>query len=125
MRVLIVEDEALIAMHYEVAVEEAGFEVVGVAADAAEALALATRERPDAALVDMNLRDGPSGNEVALALHDGHGVCPVFVTANLAMVSPEAKAVCCGLLHKPVPPTALVSALRAVAAIRDQGSAPG
>jgi DNA-binding response OmpR family regulator len=57
-RVLIVEDEAIIAMSLADSFEEAGAEVLGPAASVREALSLLDRDEPDAALLDVNLLDG-------------------------------------------------------------------
>jgi CheY-like chemotaxis protein len=66
-RVLVVEDEAIVAMHLERVLERAGWEVVGPAAHQLAALRLAWREPLDAALLDLDLR-GESGAPVAEAL---------------------------------------------------------
>lgn len=61
LRVLIVEDEALIAMILEEMVVDVGCTVVGPAATLQEALALAASSpAADCALLDINLRGGPS-----------------------------------------------------------------
>jgi hypothetical protein len=65
--VLVVEDEAIIAMHLERVLEDAGWEVVGPVAHQLAALRLARREPLDAALLDLDLR-GRSGAPVAEAL---------------------------------------------------------
>jgi chemotaxis response regulator CheB len=52
MKVLIVEDEAIIAMHLEMMVVEFGHEVFGIAASSDEAIALTIACRPDVALMD-------------------------------------------------------------------------
>ncbi|MGX9965478.1 response regulator [Roseomonas sp. F4] len=55
-KVLVVEDEALVAMLVEDALLDAGFQVLGPAATVEEALQmLATGERPDAVVLDLNL----------------------------------------------------------------------
>ncbi len=58
MRVLIVEDEALVALELEELLLGEGFEVVGRAANAAQAIDLGRLHRPDVALLDLNLADG-------------------------------------------------------------------
>ncbi len=68
MRILIVEDEALIAVVLADSLEGAGHEVMGPASTMAEALALCEALRPELALLDINLRDGSSGVDVARAL---------------------------------------------------------
>src|ERR1700752_2003506 len=60
-RVLVVEDDFLIAMQTEVALTAAGFEVVGPATTAEEAVALAQEAKPTLAVMDIRLastRDG-------------------------------------------------------------------
>ena len=54
-KVLVVEDEALVAMLVEDALLDAGFAVIGPAATVEEALALLEREAPDAVVLDLNL----------------------------------------------------------------------
>jgi DNA-binding response OmpR family regulator len=54
-KVLVVEDEALVAMLVEDALLDAGFVVIGPAATVEEAMALLNRERPDAVVLDLNL----------------------------------------------------------------------
>jgi DNA-binding response OmpR family regulator len=66
-KVLLVEDDGLIAMDLEVVVQEAGCDVLGPCTTAADALALLAVRRPDAALLDVGLPDGP-GSPVAEAL---------------------------------------------------------
>ena len=54
-KVLIVEDEALVAMLVEDALLDAGFDVMGPAATVAEAMALLEAAAPDAVVLDLNL----------------------------------------------------------------------
>ncbi len=55
-RVLVVEDEAIIALELAYTLEEAGYEVVGPAMSIARALALIEASQPDAAVLDVNVR---------------------------------------------------------------------
>ncbi|MFT3975439.1 MAG: PAS domain S-box protein [Amaricoccus sp.] len=77
-RVLVVEDEALIAMDIEAQLAAAGWDVVGPAGTIDEALALIAETRLDAALVDANVRGRPVG-EIAEALQ-ARGVPFAFAT---------------------------------------------
>lgn len=79
-RILIVEDEFIAATEIEYVVSEMGHEPIGIAADQKSALALASST--DIALVDLNLRDGPSGPSIGRILAQTHGVTVVFLTAN-------------------------------------------
>lgn len=82
-RVLIVEDEALIALHLEQLVTDAGHRVIGIALDPSEARDLARSECPHFAFVDVRLRRGASGLEVARFLREEYDVPSIFVTGNL------------------------------------------
>ena len=53
--ILVVEDEALIAMDLQALLEEAGYRVLGPANSSAAALALLDSDEPDVALLDVNL----------------------------------------------------------------------
>jgi DNA-binding response OmpR family regulator len=66
-RVLIVEDEALVAMELEALLRQAGWDVLGPVGRVDMALALIDQQRPDAALLDLNLQ-GETALPVALAL---------------------------------------------------------
>ena len=80
LRVLVVEDDPLIAMEVEELLRAEGCDVVGPAYNVAGALALAERERLDAALLDVNLA-GELVFPVAQALAR-RSVPFVFVTAS-------------------------------------------
>lgn len=79
--VLIVEDEMLVAIDLEASLEEHGYCPVGIAADMTGAMELAVA-RPDVALVDCNLRDGPTGPMIGRMLGTNYGTTVIFLTAN-------------------------------------------
>ena len=79
-RILIVEDEAIVAMDLRLHLQALGYEPVGTAGNAAEAYALAERANPDLALMDVSLEDGEDGIEAAGRLQ-ALGVPVVFLTA--------------------------------------------
>jgi len=56
-RILVVEDEPLLALDMAQTLEEAGYEVIGPAASVKEALSWIERAECDAAVLDMNLRN--------------------------------------------------------------------
>ncbi len=113
LRILIVEDEALVAMVMEASLMDAGHEVVGIADNTAEALALAGDNRPDLALVDIQLAQGSSGLDVAHALH-GQGITCLFASGNCPG---PARQDAVGCLHKPYSPDQLLQAVAAVDAV--------
>lgn len=80
-RVLIIEDEPIIAMDLQNIVEGLGHSVVGVATTRDEALALAGSETADLVLADIQLADGSSGIDAVKDILADHDVPVVFVTA--------------------------------------------
>ena len=94
------EDEPFIALDLQMLSMSAGHEVVGVADSLERALQIAASEAPDAALVDINLRDGFSGVQVSRALTGGRRVAVGFVTGNTEQI-PADFAGALAVLEKP------------------------
>jgi|RhiMethySRZTD1v2_1073278.scaffolds.fasta_scaffold1794301_2 DNA-binding NarL/FixJ family response regulator len=82
-RILIVEDDFLVATEMENALVDAGFEVVGVASSAEEAIALALEHRPILAVMDVHLGTRRDGVEAALELFSHHNIRCIFATAHI------------------------------------------
>jgi DNA-binding NtrC family response regulator len=80
-RILVVEDEAVVALDVEDRLRRLGHEVVGTADSSTSALALAAEVRPDLVLMDIALRDGGDGIAAAERLRAELAVPVVFVTA--------------------------------------------
>lgn len=100
LRVMIVEDQALLAMELELVLAEAGCDVVGCAMDKAGAFAIVERERPDLALIDVNLLDGLTGPQIAQRLVGDYGAAVIFLTANPEQI-PDGFAGALGAVSKP------------------------
>jgi PAS domain S-box-containing protein len=81
-RLVIVEDEGILALDLERSLCAAGFDVRGVATDAESALELVERERPDLVLMDIRLRGQHDGIETAAQLKRRFDVRVVYLTAN-------------------------------------------
>jgi DNA-binding NarL/FixJ family response regulator len=81
-RVLLVEDDFVVAMDVEAALSEAGFTVVGVAASADEAVALAAAQKPSLVIMDIRLNGRRDGIDCALQLFRDHGLRCIFATAH-------------------------------------------
>ncbi|WP_448191979.1 response regulator [Azospirillum sp. sgz301742] len=80
-RVLVVEDNPILALEIGSLVTDMGHVVCGTAATEREALELAEAERPTLALLDVRLADGDNGIEVARALRAQKALRTIFVTA--------------------------------------------
>ena len=126
LRVMIVEDQAILAMELEMVLIDAGYDVVGSAMDCEGALALAERERPNLALVDVNLLDGLTGPKIARCLVEDYGSAVVFLTANPEQI-PEGFAGALGAVSKPFDDQticAVVAFARQFIVSRTLGTAP-
>ncbi len=80
-RVLIIEDEPVIATDIEALVRELGHEVLDVAATRREAVDAVGRERPGLVLADIQLADGSSGIDAVKDILGRYNVPVIFITA--------------------------------------------
>ncbi|WP_298429649.1 response regulator [uncultured Jannaschia sp.] len=81
-RVMIIEDESIIAMDLESLVGEMGHRITGIARTHREAVDLAGKEMPDLILADIQLADNSSGIDAVNEVMSDLGKCPViFITA--------------------------------------------
>lgn len=109
MRILICEDNLVIAMDLEMIVEDMGHASAGLATTSAECLALCRAQAPDLVLVDLDLADGPTGPGLTRDLA-AMGIESVIVSGQTeALVAGEhaARAV----VGKPVDEAALRAAI--------------
>ena len=97
---MIVEDQAILAMELELVLADCGCDVIGCAMDRQSAFAIAERERPTLALVDVNLLDGMTGPQIAQKLVSEYGSAVIFLTANPEQI-PEGFAGALGAVCKP------------------------
>lgn len=100
-RVLIIEDEFLIALDVAETIEDMGLEVAGFASGRKNALALAAHA--DIALVDVNLSDGRTGPDIGRQLASEYGITVIFMTANPEDIANGVEG-SLGVLTKPVMP---------------------
>ena len=112
MRILVVEDEPLLAMLLEESLAELGHDVVGCAASVDQAMLTIDGIELDFALLDFTLGDDATSAPVAIRLRD-EGVPFVYLTGHRSLPSnpdvPDAP-----LLTKPFTLDQLDKALRAV-----------
>ncbi len=112
--VLIVEDEWLVANEIEYELEKAGYEVVGIAISADEAVGLAGTHRPDLVLMDIRLRGGRDGIDAAIEIHCRYGLRCLFVSAHRDPATQElaAKIRPLGWVSKPFSGQQIVTAVK-------------
>lgn len=107
-KVLIVEDEFLVALQLEDILQDGGHAVIGTVPDMASLAMLG--EAPDVALVDLNLRDGLTGPAIAQDLASRFGARVIYVTANPTQIdAPAPTAV--GIVQKPFTPNSILAAI--------------
>jgi len=81
-RVLVVEDEAVVALSERFILESLGYRVIGTAGSGEEALASIAVDRPDVVLMDVLLQGHMDGLETARQIDQRFGIPVVFVTAH-------------------------------------------
>ena len=113
-RILVVEDDFLVAMQMESALSEAGFEVAGVASSGEEAIELAVSERPRLAVMDIRLAGARDGIDTALQLFAEQRIRCIFATAHHDEQARRraAPAIPLGWLHKPYTMVSLIGMVR-------------
>lgn len=120
MRVLIVDDEPLIAMDIATVVEEAGCKVVGVAGSVRRALCLIERETCDIAVLDVNL-NGESSEPIAAALRQRGA--PFLVISGYAGRQLTGALKDAPFMSKPYSPERLIELLERLTARAEQDRA--
>ncbi len=83
-RILVVEDETVIALHTQMQLQGLGYEPVGMATSGEQAIELAIRLRPDLVLMDIQLAGSVDGITAAQTIRQHHALPVVFVTAYSA-----------------------------------------
>jgi CheY-like chemotaxis protein len=81
VRILIVEDDAIVALDLSVLLEARGYVVTGVAHSAQRAIEMAEATHPDVVLMDINLHGPGDGIQAADVLSRHDGLAVVFLTA--------------------------------------------
>jgi DNA-directed RNA polymerase specialized sigma24 family protein len=80
-RVMIIEDEMIIALDLENLVIELGHTVIGIATTRDEAVRMAREAKPELVLADIQLADGSSGVDAAIDILDKASIPVIFITA--------------------------------------------
>lgn len=121
-RVLIIEDEPVIALDIAATIEQSGHTVVGIAATHREAVEVATREDPELILADIKLADDSSGVAAVREIVAGHTVSVVFITAFPDRLVTEDRPEPIYLVTKPFDPRLLRVSISQALAARQAGA---
>lgn len=109
-RVIICEDDPVLSLDLELAIQDAGGHVCGTFSNATDALTFAERERPDLAIIDLNLADGATGVSVATEM-DKLG-CKVVVISGGSRDDAKIFSIRHTFISKPVPTHVIADLLR-------------
>jgi CheY-like chemotaxis protein len=110
-RVLIIEDEPLIAMDLAGIVQELGHEVAAVARTRTDAVEAALREKPGLVLADIQLADGSSGIDAVKDILAGFSLPVIFITAFPQRLLTGERPEPTFLLTKPFDPRTVKAAI--------------
>ena len=102
-RILVVEDESIIAMDIRRTLKGLGYEVCGVVSSGEESIEKAFQNRPDLVLMDIGLRGNIDGICAAKEIKSGMNVPIIYLTAygDEATLNRADKANPYGYIHKP------------------------
>lgn len=81
-KILIVEDEAIVAMENKMNLTKAGFLVVGSVSSAEDALLKIAETLPDLILMDIKLKGDLNGIDAVSIIREKHDIPVVFLTGN-------------------------------------------
>lgn len=119
-RLLVVEDDPLVAFDHELDLKAAGYTLVATVNSGEAAVAVLAEEPVDAVVLDLHIAGTISGEDVARLAHD-RGVAVLLVSADAAGA---ASSHAYGHLAKPLGLGALVAALRMMERQICKGEAP-
>lgn len=122
LKVLIAEDDLMIADILEEALAEAGYDVCGIARTVADALALGLACRPDLAVLDIRLAHDGLGTAVAAGLRAMGRIGILFATGSLDGV-PAGGGGGDASIGKPYRASEVVAGLRLVREVMETGAA--
>ncbi len=83
IKVLIVEDEAILALTYRMGLDPESFVVTGIADTGEGAIEKAAADRPDIVLMDIKLKGAIDGIAAAEAIMEDYGTPVIYITGNV------------------------------------------
>ena len=115
-KVLIVEDELIIALSLKKELEQEGYQVMGVASSADDAVNTAREQKPDIILMDILLKGTKTGLEAAHEIVDFLKTKFIFLTGNIYMIDQDERSLNTdySVLGKPVNHNELKDAIQII-----------
>lgn len=115
-KILIVEDEIILAMDVQGSLEQEGYKVTGIADSAEKAMAKIDQVKPDLVIMDVKIMGKVDGIETGREIINNHSIPIIFITGNvndltLKKIEEMRPA---GLLSKPIMMDDLISLVREV-----------
>ncbi len=115
VKVLIVEDEAVLALAYKKGLEKRGFEVMGIFSSGEDAVEVLERVHPNVILMDIKLAGIMDGIEAAGVIKAKYGIQCLIITGNTDKVTKDRALLLVGpqkYLVKPVDSGSLDMAIK-------------
>ena len=81
VKIMIVEDESIVALDLSMRLQKEGYDMVGIASNSDDAINIFTEQKPDLVLMDINIKGHKDGIETAAALKKIQDVPLIFLTA--------------------------------------------
>jgi CheY-like chemotaxis protein len=122
--ILVIEDEAIVAMHIRSIIQEAGHRCVGTARTHQEAVAAVRALNPELILADISLADGSSGIDAVKEILDEYDVPVIFVTAYPERLLTGERPEPTFLVTKPFDPQALVATISQALLLHREAQVP-
>jgi DNA-binding NarL/FixJ family response regulator len=112
-KVLIVEDERVVAKDLKQTLESMGYDVIGMAATRDETIASCEKQLPDIVLMDIRIKGDVDGIDTATELHKRYGLRVIYLTAHadVASIDRAKRTYPHAYLLKPVKPGELQGAI--------------
>ena len=113
-RILVVEDEGLIADYIAAVLRKAGHEVVGVVASSEEVFARTPELRPDVILMDIRIEGPLDGIQTVAKLRETLDIPVIYLSAHSdrATIDRARAAGACEVIYKPLNSSKLLAAIK-------------
>ena len=122
-KILVVEDESIVAIDLEETLQEMGYEVTGIVASGEAAIEKSAQQKPDLVLMDIMLQGKVDGITAAATIREQAKIPVIFLTSHADSATLERAKVTepYGYILKPYKDVELRTVIEIALAVRDQG----